>query len=51
MLDIVLGMGMGYICEEIHQNPFLHKFISSKRETVNFILVDFGSAVEKIRAG
>ena len=51
VLDIVLDMGAGYIYEQIHQNSFLHRVYVLIEGRVNFIVVNGGSAVGKIRAG
>lgn len=50
MLD-VLGVGMGTSVKKFIKILFSTSLCSSKRETVNFIVVNFGSAVGKIRAG
>ena len=52
MLDIALDMGgVGYIYEQIHQNSFLHRVYVLTEGRVNFIVVNGGSAVGKIKAG
>lgn len=42
---------MGYICEQIHQSPFLHRVYVLVEERVNFIVLNGGSSMGKIRAG
>lgn len=42
---------MGYICEQIHQSPFLHRVYVLVEERVNFIVVNGGNAMGKMRAG
>lgn len=50
MLGIVWDMGDGYICEQIHQNPFLHRVYGLVKER-KLIVVNGGSVRGIIRAG
>ena len=51
VLDIVLGMGCGiHLWINPSESLPSHSLCASEREVVNFIVVNDGSTVEKIRA-